>query len=222
MLLAVDTSTQTMGLALYDGNQVIGESVWLTHSHHTMELAPAIGDMLHHCNIKPADLTVLACALGPGSFTSLRIGLAVAKGLSLSLHIPILGIPTLDALAIAQPLLDMPMLAVLPAGRGRLAVGKYDVVDSTWKADGEAIVSTTEDLSRSIHSRTYICGEMNAEERQQLARKWKNVTMASPAQCVRRPGYLAELAWKRWQNGETDEPVSLAPIYLHVADPIPD
>lgn len=222
MLLAVDTSTQTMGLALYDGNQVIGESVWLTHSHHTMELAPAIGDMLHHCNVKPADLTVLACALGPGSFTSLRIGLAVAKGLSLSLHIPILGIPTLDALAIAQPLLDMPMLAVLPAGRGRLAVGKYDVVDSTWKADGEAIVSTTEDLSRSIHSRTYICGEMNAEERQQLARKWKNVTMASPAQCVRRPGYLAELAWKRWQNGETDEPVSLAPIYLHVADPIPD
>lgn len=222
MLLAVDTSTQTMGLALYDGNQVVGESTWLTHSHHTMELAPSIDNMLHRCNVKPTDLSVLACALGPGSFTSLRIGLAVAKGLALSLHIPILGIPTLDALAVAQPLLDMPMLAVLPAGRGRLAVSKYNVVDSAWKAEGDAEVTTTEELSRSIHSRTYICGEMSADERQQLARKWKNVTMASPAQCVRRPGYLAELAWKRWQNGETDEPVSLAPIYLHVADPIPD
>lgn len=222
MLLAVDTSTQTMGLALYNGNQVAGEMVWVTHSRHTVELAPAIDDLLDRCNVKPADLTVLACALGPGSFTSLRIGLAVAKGLALSLHIPILGVPTLDALAAAQPLLDMPMLAVLPAGRSRLAVGKYNVLDSAWRAEGEAVVTTTEDLARSIHARTYICGEMTAEERQQLARKWKNVTMASPAQCVRRPGYLAELAWKRWQNGETDEPVSLAPIYLHVAEAIPD
>lgn len=222
MLLAVDTSTQTMGLAIYDGSQVKGEMVWTTHSHHTIELAPAIEDLFQRCGIKPADLTVLACALGPGSFTSLRIGLAVVKGLALSLHLPILGVPTLDALALAQPLLDMPMLAVLPAGRGRLAVGKYIVSESSWKAEGEVSVSTTEDLAASIHSRTYICGEMTAEERQQLARKWKNVIMASPAQCVRRPGYLAELAWKRWQKGETDEPISLAPIYLHVAEAIPD
>jgi tRNA threonylcarbamoyladenosine biosynthesis protein TsaB len=129
MLLAVDTSTQTMGLALYNGTQVLAESVWLTHSHHTVELAPAIDELFQRAAIKPGQLEAAACALGPGSFTSLRIGLAVVKGLALSLHIPVIGIPTLTYLAAAQPLMQMPMLAVLPAGRGRMAVSRYTVQD---------------------------------------------------------------------------------------------
>ena len=222
MLLAVDTSTQTMGLALYDGNQVIAECVWQTHSHHTVELAPAIEELFHRTAIKPADLGAIACALGPGSFTSLRIGLAVAKGLALSLHIPIIGIPTLDYLAASQPMMEIPMLTVLPAGRGRMAVSRYTVQDGAWRSAGEISVMTAEAISDSIHETTYICGEMDAEERQQLSRKWKNAVVASPAQSFRRPAYLAELAWKRWQAGEVDEPVSLAPIYVHVAEAIPD
>jgi len=211
-----------MGLALYNGSEVLGESVWRTHSHHTVELAPAIEELFQRTTVKPADLTVLACALGPGSFTSLRIGLAVVKGLALSLHIPIIGIPTLDFLAAAQPLRDMPMLALLPAGRSRMAVVHYTVVDGAWTAQGGPSVMTTEALSDSIHGPTYICGEMTAEERQQLGRKWKNAILASPAQSVRRPAFLAELAWRRWEAHDVDEPVSLAPIYVHVAEAIPD
>lgn len=222
MLLAVDTSTQMMGLALYDGSQVLAESVWRTHSHHTVELAPAIDELLQRTAIKPAELTVLACALGPGSFTSLRIGLAVVKGLALSLHIPIIGIPTLDFLAASQPLQEFPMLALLPAGRGRMAVVHYAVKDGAWQAEDAPSVMTAEALSDSIHGPTYICGEMTAEDRQQLGRKWKNAMVASPARCVRRPACLAELAWKRWEAGEVDEPISLSPIYVHVAEAIPD
>jgi tRNA threonylcarbamoyladenosine biosynthesis protein TsaB len=62
---------------------------------------------------------------------------------------------------------------------------------------------------------------LNAEDRQRLARKKVNVVLAAPSLCVRRPSVLAELAWTRWQNGKVDEPASLAPIYLHLADPIP-
>jgi tRNA threonylcarbamoyladenosine biosynthesis protein TsaB len=222
MLLAVDTSTQMMGLALYDGIQTLAESVWMTHSHHTVELAPAIEELFQRSSIKSSELSVVACALGPGSFTSLRIGLAVAKGLALSLHIPIIGIPTLDYLAAAQPVMDIPMLAVLPAGRGRMAVLRYINRDGQWQAEGESTIMTAEAISDSIHEPTYICGEMDAEERQQLSRKWKNARVASPAQSVRRPAFLAEMAWKRWQAGDVDEPVSLAPIYVHVAEAIPD
>jgi tRNA threonylcarbamoyladenosine biosynthesis protein TsaB len=222
MLLAVDTSTQTMGLALYDGTSVLAESVWLTHSHHTVELAPAIEELFQRLAIKPDQLEAVACALGPGSFTSLRIGLAVVKGLALSLHIPVIGIPTLDYLAAAQPLMQMPMLAVLPAGRGRMAVSRYVVKDDAWQAEGNLSIMTAEAISDGIHEATYICGEMDAAERQQLSRKWKNANVASPAQSVRRPGFLAELAWKRWQAGDVDEPISLAPIYVHVAEAIPD
>jgi tRNA threonylcarbamoyladenosine biosynthesis protein TsaB len=66
-----------------------------------------------------------------------------------------------------------------------------------------------------------IAGELSAEERQRLARKKVNIKLASPAQCVRRPAVLAELAWARWQAGDVDDAASLAPIYLHVAESLP-
>ncbi len=127
MLLAVDTSTRMVGLALFNGSQVISESVWQSQAHHTVELAPAAATLLGTAGIKPGDLRALAVALGPGSFTSLRIGLGLVKGMALALKIPIVGIPTLDILAAAQPLQDVAMAAVLEAGRGRLAVGWYKV-----------------------------------------------------------------------------------------------
>lgn len=222
MLLAIDSSTQWIGLALYDGVQVLGETIWRTRNHHTVELAPAVNDLMKRSGAKPEQLKVVAAALGPGSFTSLRIGLAVAKGLCLAQKLPIVGIPTLDILATAQPLQTLPMLAVLQAGRGRLAVVNYLVEKSVWHAQGEARVTSAEELSQQIKSPTYICGELSAEDRQTLHRKYKNVILASPALCVRRPSLLAELGWNRLQAGKVDDVVSLAPIYLHVAGSIPD
>ncbi|MHC1740351.1 MAG: tRNA (adenosine(37)-N6)-threonylcarbamoyltransferase complex dimerization subunit type 1 TsaB [Anaerolineaceae bacterium] len=222
MLLAVDTSTQTIGLALYDGAQVLGEMHWQTKTHHTVELAPAVDELLSRCKVEPSELKALACALGPGSFTSLRIGLAFAKGLALSLNIPILGIPTFAYLVASQPLQEFPLAAVLPAGRGRLAVGWYQNSENRWQPSQEPLIMTAEELSGLISEPTIIVGEFDAEERQTLGRKWKNALVASPAQCVRHPGMLAELAWNRFKAGEQDEPISLSPIYLHIAEAIPD
>jgi tRNA threonylcarbamoyladenosine biosynthesis protein TsaB len=209
-------------LALYDGTQVLAEMHWQTKTHHTIELAPAVDELITRCNIKPVELKAIACALGPGSFTSLRIGLAFAKGLALSLRIPILGIPTFDYLVASQPLQAYPLVAVLPAGRRRLAVGWYRNEENRWRSSEEPVIMTAEDLSSLITEPTIICGEFDAEERQILGRKWKNALLASPAQCVRHPGMLAELGWTRFKAGEQDEPISLAPIYLHIAEAIPD
>jgi tRNA threonylcarbamoyladenosine biosynthesis protein TsaB len=160
-------------------------------------------------------------ALGPGSFTSLRVGLAFAKGLVLARHIPIAGIPTLDIVAAAVPRSDRRLAAVVHAGRGRLALGWYSAGESGWQSEGPATVTTADELEESIHKPVIICGEMSADERQRLARRFKNVSLASPAQCVRRPGILAELAWQKWQAGKTDSAAALAPIYLHVAGGLP-
>ena len=222
MLLAMDTSTQWMGLALFDGAQVIGETIWQTHNHHTVELAPAVRELLARCGVVSADLKAIAVALGPGSFTSLRIGLAVAKGMALALHVPIVGLPTMDIVAAAEPLSENPLLAILQAGRGRLAVGTYAGVLGAWRSQGEARVTTIEELSESIRRPTIVVGELAAHERQILARKRKNVLLASPARAVRRPAYLAEIAWRRWQTGKVDDVVTLSPIYLHVAEAIPE
>jgi len=220
MLLAVDTSTKQMGLALYDGTQVLGEFLWHSRHYHTVELAPAVADLLSRSGLKMDAIEALGVALGPGSFTSLRVGLAFIKGLALARHLPILGIPTLDVVAAAQAVRDLPLAAVLQAGRGRLALAWYEADENGWTSKGNASVTTADELAESINKPTIVCGELTADERQRLARKRVNVLLASPSACVRRPAVLAELAWERWQAGAQDDAASLAPIYLHVGDPI--
>jgi tRNA threonylcarbamoyladenosine biosynthesis protein TsaB len=221
MLLAVDTSTRTVGLALYDGIQVLSEAVWQSHDYHTVELAPAIADMLARSNVKPSDLSVVAAALGPGSFTGLRIGLALVKGMALAQRLSLVGISSLDILAAAQPLVEEQMAAVLRAGRGRLAVGWYQAMDGAWQMKGQVEVLTAQELNERIQKPTLVCGELSEAEQRLLARKHRNVILAPAAQSLRRPAWLAELAWKRWLAGKVDDPNTLSPIYLHYNEPIP-
>lgn len=221
MLLALDTSTQTIGMALFDGAQIVGETVWKTRNHHTVEVAPAMRELLDRCGLKPNNVEAIGVALGPGSFTSLRIGLAVAKGMALAQRIPLVGVPTLDFMAAALPKSENPLAVVLQAGRGRVAVGWYKWGKHSWESQGEAQVSTIEDLSASIESPTLVTGELTAPERQMLARKRKNVLLSSPAAALRRPSFLAEIAWRRWKTGKLDDITSLAPIYLHTGEVIP-
>jgi tRNA threonylcarbamoyladenosine biosynthesis protein TsaB len=217
MLLAVDTSSSQLGLALYDGAQVIAESMWTSRARHTVELAPALAELFQRTGIRMDMIRALGVALGPGSFTSLRVGLAFVKGLALARDLPLIGIQTLELVAASQPLTVLPLAAVVPAGRVRLAVGWYKTVDSARKATGSPVAMTAEDLSQSIAESTLVCGEMSAGERQ-VFEKNSFVTLASPAQCVRRPGLLAELAYARWQAGESDNVAALAPIYLHTME----
>lgn len=220
MLLAIDTSTRSMGIALYDGAQVLGLSAWNTANHHTVELAPAVDDLLKRCDVEAKKLTALGVAIGPGSFTGLRIGLGFAKGIALAHHLPIVGIPTLDIVAASQPVQPIPLIAALRAGRGRLAIDWYQAEDETWKSVAKPELLTAQDLAGKLDGECLICGEFNGAERQFLA-EIPGVHLPSPAKSMRNPGLLAELAWNRVQSGKLDDPASLVPTYLHVGDPIP-
>jgi tRNA threonylcarbamoyladenosine biosynthesis protein TsaB len=220
MLLAVDTSTSQIGLALYDGAQVLAESLWTGKVRHTIELAPAVADMLAHTGLKAADLKVLAVASGPGSFTALRVGISFVKGLALACHIPLIGINTLDVVAASQPAGSLPLACLLPAGRGRLALSWYHS-NPGWTAQGSPSIVTAEALAASINSASLVCGDLTASERHAL-QKNPHIRLVSPALSVRRPALLAELAYARWQAGDVDDVSSLAPVYLHLAEPIPD
>lgn len=221
MLLAVDTSTSWIGLALYDGAHVLGEMTWQSKTHHTVELTPGIHELLERCGVKTTDLQALGVATGPGSFTSLRIGLAMVKGMALALRLPVVGVPTLDALVAAQPLRETQLAAILQAGRGRLAVVWYEVRDGKWQSRTEPQITTAEELVLQLNKPTLVVGEMTANERQILARRRRNAVMATPAQSMRRPSFLAEIAWERWSSGQVDDVISLSPIYLHIAESIP-
>jgi tRNA threonylcarbamoyladenosine biosynthesis protein TsaB len=220
-ILAIDTSTRRVGIALYDGSQVVNESSWISHDYHTVELAPAVASALEKSGLQPADLRAVAVATGPGSFTGLRVGLAFAKGLSLALRLQFIGIPTLDIVAAAQPVVQKHLVAVLRAGRGRLAAGWYSPNSNIWSGIEKVETLTIMELSKRIHEPTIICGELTSEERSFLVSQGQNIILASPSQSLRRASYLAELAWQRFQANQVDDPAVLTPFYLHYNEPIP-
>jgi len=219
MLLAVDTSNAQMGLALHDGAQVIGEFSWRGGQRHTVELAPAVSDLLARCGLKIDQVTALGVALGPGSFTSLRVGLAFVKGLALARDLPLVGVPTLDILVHAQPVSKRPLAVAIQAGRGRFALGWYQSLEDHWQAQGEARGVSLEALKDDVKGPSMICGEFTGEERRQFEAD-DRVQLASPVESIRRPAMLAQLAWARLQKDGPDDAASLAPIYLHTAAPI--
>ena len=220
MLLAVDTSTRAIGVALYVGTFVLSEMTWISKNHHTIELAPSVEQAMTHIGAEARQLQAVGMAIGPGSFTGLRIGLALAKGLAFSYRLPVIGIPTLDILAAALPVHpDMRLAALLEAGRNRLAIGWYCARDGEWQPEGDLQNLTIDEFVLRISDPMLVCGEMNREFRERLSQT-KSI-IASPVQCVRRPAVLAELAWKRMQSEDFDDPTTLKPIYLHHGEPIP-
>jgi tRNA threonylcarbamoyladenosine biosynthesis protein TsaB len=219
MLLALDTATRNISLALHDGSQIAAEQTWHSLDNHTMELAPAVQRMLRQAGVAAHDLAGVAVSLGPGSFTGLRIGLGLAKGLALAQRMPLLGVPTLEALALAQPPRPEPMIAVLQAGRGRIACGLYHCLEGAWRAQGEPRVTDWAALAAATQEPTYFCGEIDPAGLEALRRLKRRAILASPAVGLRRAGYLAEAAWGRLRRGEADPPEALAPLYLNYSEP---
>lgn len=213
VLLAIDTATKSIGLALHNGSELLAEHFWVTRGFHTVELAPEIALMLRRANRSVADLTAIAVAKGPGSYTGLRIGMALAKGLVLAHNLQLVGISTLDIIARSQPPSDSKMFTVIQAGRKRISGVWYEHGPAGWKVQGEPLNLSWEELIGLIESDTIICGEVDNAGRSALA-EIASVDITLPAQSVRRPGILAELGWEKMREGDVDDPAALAPIYL--------
>ena len=98
LILAFDTATETATSALVADGEVLGERV-----SRAVTLLEDVDALLRRASARPRDLDALAVGIGPGSFTGVRVGLATARGLALSLGLPVAGVSTLDALAAGAP-----------------------------------------------------------------------------------------------------------------------
>ncbi len=214
MLLALDTATRVLSLALHDGHSVRYEATWHTANNHTVELSPAIQNALSRYALAPQALEGVAVALGPGSFTGLRIGLSVAKGLALAWALPLLGVPTLEITAAGVPRFEGTLIAVLQAGRKRICAQPFAWGARGWQATASAAITDWERLLADVHAPTLVAGEVDEAGRAHIDAV-PHVRVATGAFSLRRAGFLAELAWERLRAGRSDDPRTLAPIYLH-------
>jgi tRNA threonylcarbamoyladenosine biosynthesis protein TsaB len=217
IVLAIDTATEFASVALYsECTGVAGEFSWHTAMNHTVELMPSIVRLLQSQSLTPQQLDAVAVALGPGSFTGLRIGLSVAKGICLPLNLALVGIPTLDIVAYAHFEQNLPICAVLQAGRGRFCVALYEKGNKGWERKTDYGLATVDELAEQVASPTLFCGEIDEPLRISLrAQLQERAVMASPAASLRRAGYLGELGWERLQSRGPDDLATLEPLYLH-------
>jgi tRNA threonylcarbamoyladenosine biosynthesis protein TsaB len=215
MILAIDTATQYASLALYQQDGIYAEETWFAGRNHTTEMAPRITRMIKLANLKVADLTALAVSLGPGSFTGVRIGLAIAKGMALPYKLPVIGVSTLEMAAYPFRADNLPVWAVVQAGRGRIIAACYSQVEGEWQLTMEPHLTTFETLAQQINKPALCTGEIDHQAAQILERdSHQKAVIVSPATRLRRAGYLAEIAAQRLEAGDQDDPDALVPIYL--------
>ncbi len=215
IILALDTATRWTGLALHDGKQVVAEQGWKALHTQTVELTPAIGQLLARSDVNAADLRAVAVAIGPGSYTSLRVGLAVAKGLSLAHQIPLIGVPTLDIMAASIGLRTGSLVVIAEAGRKRVIAGMYRWQERKgWQPSERPIIETWETLLFHLETSTTFAGEISPEAAKMIRASKKPFYLVSAAASVRRAGFLAEIGWQRMRHGVIDDAASLSPKYM--------
>jgi tRNA threonylcarbamoyl adenosine modification protein YeaZ len=220
MYIAIDTSTETASLALARDDSILAELTWHCGQNHTVQLLPALSALLKQAGVSTGEATGIVVARGPGSYNGLRVGLSTAKGLAVSLGIPLAGISTLEAEAYQCRERDIPVCAVMNAGRGEIAAAIFESKGEGWTKTVAEHITSLEVLCMRISSPTIFCGEYVPTIKTGLQnRLGEKALFISPGRRLRRAGYLAELGIRRLKSGDSDDPVTLQPLYLR-APPI--
>ena len=214
MLLAIDTSTRYAGIALADDRRVIDLQVWHSTVNHTSELMPAVANLLGRRGLKPTSLDAVAVALGPGGFSSLRVGVSAAKGMALAGRFPLLGVGTLDLEAHPYTESGKLVCPMLDAGRG-------EVASALMGADGvrvrEDTICLPGDLMDSVSGVTLYCGEGVGPHadliKERMGPKAVVINWSGPAS---RLNALVEIARQRLELGDQDDLATLQPYYLRM------
>ncbi|MBK8136266.1 MAG: tRNA (adenosine(37)-N6)-threonylcarbamoyltransferase complex dimerization subunit type 1 TsaB [Chloroflexi bacterium] len=221
MLLALDTATRQISLALHDGETLIAELTWPSDNQHTVQLIPAVQRLLEQCGLTPLALSAFAVAVGPGSFTGLRIGVAAAKAMAAARNAPLVGVNTLDISASGHPGASQnALVAAAAAGRGRVVVRSYTWRKNEWRPRSDMRLTDWAGLVASLDGAATITGDIDAAglaALKQAQAAGVPLTIAPAGYRLRRAGILAQLAWDQLAEKVppgTFDPSRIVPIYV--------
>lgn len=204
-ILALDTSTQTAGVAAWEGRVVAERRGRVTT--HSDALLTMIDETLREAGWTAASLDAVACTAGPGSFTGLRIGLATAKGLCFALGKPLSCVPSLEALAARAP--DGRVAAVMDAHKQEVYAAIYEVAGGVPRLEaGEWVLPPSELAARVAGLPLVGDGALRYPE---LGRLLDEDGAA-------RPSDVARLAAARLLRGEADDLSSTGPRYVRASE----
>lgn len=214
MILSIDTATRLLSVALVTETQILGEHTWTTANQHSVELSPAIAKLFEQTDTSPQDLSAIAIAQGPGSFTGVRIGIGVAKGMALALQIPLIAIPTLDIVAAATPYFKGNLVAIIQAGRGRIITQHYRWQKRDWQPIGGLQLTHWEALVETIDKPTMFNGELDIQGQIVIDNSTRPIQLAPIGFRARRAGFLGQLAFDVLDQDELEDVAMVMPLYI--------
>ncbi|MDR1703662.1 MAG: tRNA (adenosine(37)-N6)-threonylcarbamoyltransferase complex dimerization subunit type 1 TsaB [Clostridiales bacterium] len=199
LILALDASGKTAGAALVSEERVIAEFTINNGYTHSRTLMPLTGRVFDMSGISPAEIDLIACTSGPGSFTGLRIGAAAAMGLAAGLSKDLVEIPTLDALAYNVFKTDSPgkgyVMAIMDARRDQLYASVYSYANGVLARETEYIADSVDTViaaARSLGDDITVVGDGVFPHRERLITE--GFVIAPVCHMLQRPASVGALA----------------------------
>lgn len=204
--LAIETSglfgSVAAGMVNQDACEIIADRPLPRDARSARTLAPMIQSLLSELGWKPSELAAVAIAVGPGSFTGLRVGVTTAKTLAWAGGAAAIGVDTLDALAVAAgPPQDAPgrLWTVLDAQRGELFAASFNATGGAWERHTATRRATVENLKAELGPGDLVVGPPAPA----LSGEPLEPTAAA----------VLQVAWRRWRDGAAESVFALAPQY---------
>ncbi len=219
-ILAFETSAKAGSVALYDGTVLLGESYCNTGLTHSQTLMVMAQDLLKSCGCTPQEVTAVAVAAGPGSFTGVRIGVAAAKGFAWGAEIPCCGVSTLEAMALGLGTHTGYVLPVMDARR-------QQVYNAMFRAENGSLTRLREDRAISLQELAedikeldepvFLVGDGSTLTYETLKQQLPNLVMPPEHRMHQRAAGVALAAANMLATGENCDPETLTPNYLRLS-----
>lgn len=210
-ILAFESTAKAAGVCLCEDDKVIAQAYQNSGLTHSTTLMPMAEDLLRNSGVKLDDVDVLAVAVGPGSFTGLRIGISTVKGLAWGAQKPCIGVSTLEAMAWNLAHMDGATICCAMDAR------RKQVYNALFHAEGGRLIRMCEDRAISLeelaaqrHGRHILVGDGAELVYQDAIARGDSVVLAPPHLRFQNGWGVARCAWEQLRNGV--EPVSGAEL----------
>jgi len=221
-ILALDTSCMMGSVAIIDGENLVAEQVLNVNVTHSERLIPSIQSVLDVSGLKLNEIDSFAVAIGPGSFTGLRIGLAVVKGFAFSLEKTVVGVSSLKALAYNMYGSDVPIISLLDARRGEYYIGinrfKDGVLETILDDDVLPPDLVVKEIQK-LETKAIVVGDGVVRMKDLIEKDLKGkVEIPPPNKLHPHASNVAYLALKKIKADGPDDIGTLVPNYIRKSD----